>query len=52
VDDAKEAPPEDHLGIGIHVDAAVDGDGQAFGGPGVGVGQVLGHSVLAFAGSV
>jgi hypothetical protein len=36
VDDAKKAPSEDHLRIGIYVDAAVDGDGKAFGGPGEG----------------
>jgi hypothetical protein len=52
VNDAKEAPSGDHLGIGMHVDAAVDGDGKAFGGPGEGVGQVLSHSVLDFSRSV
>jgi hypothetical protein len=52
VEDAKEAPSEAHLGIGIHDDSAIDGDGQAFSGPGEGVGQVLSHSVLDLSRSV
>jgi hypothetical protein len=48
VDDAKEAPSKDNFGTGMHVDAAVDGDGKAFGGPSEGVGQVLSHSVPYF----